>query len=329
LIQSLCDTRTSGRQEQAMSAIFLLYPIAFLALAAVVGVVLRLLLRGRYDDGGPTARSARRHESLVAWVAVVAGVATAIVLLAVPLAFPQSAPGALGAVTPLAATTVYALVRALGEATWPRPRGEVRVAQLARRTPWSIARARSWGVAISAAALVSILVIAGLTADATGRGITLTQSPLSWVTITPYPGFAYGVPLLVALAATIAATWFALATITRRRPLPGVPAAHDDAVRRTSAARLLAGVQLGVGVTLGAVMAVVGSAVANVASNVSGAANPLDPSTDLLGTAGMVLAVAGICVGLASLVVALLAAGSRQVRPGPHPTGLAVPGIPS
>ncbi|MFE6970962.1 hypothetical protein [Isoptericola sp. NPDC057653] len=286
----------------------------------LVALLVWLVVRRTPDDGGGPARAARRHELLVSSVAVIAAVVCAALLLAQPVVWPTwaPAPGLLQAVAPFSVALVFCAVRAVGERTWPRPRGEVRSAPLARRTAGSLGGARLRGILATAAAFAVVLVICGLTADTSGRAfptgpVTLPGGGVLTGTSGPYPGWPYGAAMLLGLGTTVAATGVALRAIVRRPPLHGVPAAHDDAVRATSAARLLGGVQLCLGVGLGATLAMSGNAVRSGGESLllNGA-----PAHGLVAV-GTVLTVAGLAVAAASVVVGLLAARPRTARPAP------------
>lgn len=283
--------------------------------ALLVALVVWLVARSTSDDGGAPARAARRHELLVSTLAVLAAVGTAVVLIAQPVAWPgwAPAPGILQALTPFAIAVAFGLVRAVGELTWPRPSGTVRAAPLARRTPWSVGGTRLRWVLATGAAIVVVLVTAGVTADVTGRALAVTGTDADGLTFSmshgPYPGWPYGVPMLLGLAATMAVTWAALQVITRRAPLHDLPTAHDDAVRRTSAARLLAVVQLCLGAALGLTTFLAGSAIRGIGVNRD--LNGLDGgSYTPTGTVGMV---AGALVVTASVVAAIVGVWSHRV----------------
>lgn len=307
-----------------MAAIALLVPVLLVAATVlIIGLVVWLVGRARSDDGGPAARTARRHELVVTGSAVAVAIVAAIGLAAQPVTWPgwAPAPGVLQALTPFAVGTVFALARTLGELTWPRPHGTVRSVPLTRRTPWSIGATRLRWVLATAAALVVTLAAAGLTADPTGRAfasepVTLPDGSTLSSGAGPFPGWPYGAPMLTALALTLGATWLALAVITRRAPLPHVSSAHDDAVRRTSAARLLAITQVCLGITLGAVLVFAGAAIGNQGQTLH--LNGANGTTYVV--IGLAVAITGVIVILASGITALLALWSRRVpRPAFDP----------
>ncbi|MFC8596857.1 hypothetical protein [Isoptericola sp. NPDC057191] len=298
--------------------------VAVVLPAALVALVLWLVTRRPSDDGGPV-RAARRHELMVSSVALGASAVCAILLAAQPVVWPgwAPAPGLLQAVAPFTVALVFCAVRAVGERTWPRPSGEVRAAPLSRRTVGSLGGARLRVALGTAGVFAVVLVACGLTADASGRAfptgpVALADGGVLTGASGPYPGWPYGVAMLLGLAATVVATWAALRSIVRRPPLHGVPAAHDDAVRATSAARLLGAVQLCLGVGLGATLAVSGNAVRSGGRNLLLNGAP-DHGLVALGT---ILTVLGLAVAVASVVAGLLAA---RPHTAPAATGVATP----
>lgn len=294
--------------------LLLLGALAIALPALLVCLILWVISQASSDDGGAPARAARRHELLVSGLAFLAATVAAIALIAQPVRWPgwAPAPGAVQALTPFAVAAVFAMVRSAGELTWPRPRGAVRAAPLARRTPWSVGGSRLRWVLGTAAALTLVLVAAGFTANETGRQfssapVNLPEGVLS-SSSGPYPGWTYGVPMLLGLAATLAVTWVALSVITRRAPLHGLPAVHDAAVRRTSAGRLLAVVQLCLGGALGGVTIAAGSAVMSAGQNLY--LNGADPGAYI--RIGQAVGTAGLVVVVASVVAALVAVWPRR-----------------
>ncbi|GAA1984268.1 hypothetical protein GCM10009718_22040 [Isoptericola halotolerans] len=294
--------------------------VAVILPAALVGLVLWLVRRA-HDDGGAPARSARRHELLVSTVATSAAVVSTVLLVAQPVVWSgwAPAPGLLQAMAPFAVALVFCSVRTVGERTWPRPRGQVRSAPLARRTVRSLGGVRLSLLLATAGGLAVVLVVCGLTADPTGRAFptgpaTVPDGGVVEGASGPYPGWPYAVPMLLGIAVAVAATLVTLRTITRRPPLHDVPPPADDAVRATSAARLLGAVQLCFGLALGLTLAVSGSAVRS-----GGRGLVLNGADDAgLVALGVALSVVGAAVALAAVVAAVLAAWPRPaVAPSP------------
>ncbi len=262
---------------------------------------------------------ARRHAAGVA--AAAWGCLVAVVLLVPGLAVDAgSRQGLALAAVPALAGLTFLLVSAAGERTWPRPDGQVRRASLHRRSAADVAPAPLRRTAWAWCAALAVAVVAlGLTAAPDGRTVAV-DLPLDAVARAagverhggaagPYPGWAYGVPLLLATLAVITAGEGVLRLVAAR-PLVAATSERDDArLRRVSARRVLAGTQLVAAGTLGGVLLVAGAAVANVGrprawsvGDVAGTAG-----APLLVAVGVALAVLGAGVGLAGVAVAATA----------------------
>ncbi len=283
-----------------------------LVLAAVVLLALRTVRR-RPGTLSRTAVAARRHAAAVhvaAWVA-------AVVCLpflgygAVPGAYDAArqyttavggsgflAGGVLVGLTPAGVGLAFLLVHAVGELTWPRPRGTVRRATLRPRrvadvAPWA-ARRVTWAWA---ALLAVTLVVCGLVAEPDGRSVARTF-PLGEAVHSPFPGWFYGVPLVVAALLVLAGQEVVLRLVTRRAAVADAAEEWDLGLRRLSAHRVLRGTQLVLGVTAGAVLVVAGLAVRGVGHDVT----PGQGLTD--STAHVVVGTVVAILGVAALVVA-------------------------
>lgn len=295
-----------------MAALVLLVPLVVLTGAVVLAVHVVVARRAGPDSAAPSvALAARRHETFVSVVAALASAGAAVAFLMLP-SLPLSPAGgdrgagyALGAATaPYVGAAVLCLVRAVGERTWPRPRGTVRTAPLTRRTPVGTG---GWRLAVLAATLgtgVLAVLLYGATATPDGQRVAHAVmedgGSVTWGARGPYPGWYYGGPILVGLAAVAVATLLALRVLTRRPPLPLVTTEHDDAVRRLAAARLLAGAQLWAGAGVGLTMLF--AALALQQTPVAAALSALGGSAVLIG----------------SMVVAGTAVAARHV-PRPRP----------
>lgn len=247
-----------------MSALVLVALLGLTVGAVVLGVgLVSARGAGPAPDRPAVARAAQRHEAVVSVTATVVSVAATTAVLmapAMPLSRadePRTPLFALGAATaPYLAAVLFCLVRALGERTWPRPRGAVRTATLHRRT---LRDTGGWRLTVLAGTVgtgVLAVLVYGATAMPDGQRVgtlvtTRGDDLVEWGSAGPYPGWYYGVPVAVGLVCVCAAVLLALRTVTRRPPLPHLPAEHDDAVRRVAAARVLAGAQLWTGVGIG------------------------------------------------------------------------------
>jgi len=182
---------------------------ALLLLAATVGLVL-LVTRGSVPSPSEAAAAARRHGTVVnvtAWVVAVVLAPLALTVVS-GLAFPDDArafTAALVGAYPAIVGLAYLGVHAVGERTWPRPAGPVRRAALVHRRVADVAPAwaRRTLHGLVAAAL-AVLVTGGLTAAPDGRSIAVERyvgDMYAAHTASPYPGWDFAVPLLVAVAA--------------------------------------------------------------------------------------------------------------------------------
>lgn len=273
------------------------------AVAVVVALGAVLLSRPGTPPPSQTAAAARRH------AAVVSGVAWGLSLLTLVAGGPVATAATSGltegvalGLVPAVAGVVLAAVHAVGELTWPRPTGTVRRAGLVRRTVADVAPRRlhlllrGW-----AATLVVVLLVCGLVADDRQVTRTLENGATS---AGPFPGWFYGVPLLVATLVVLGATEGVLHLVARRPAVVDARPAWDLSLRRLSAHRVLRGGQLVLGLTTAGVLAVAGSAVHNVGTGtvVDGVAQDslVHAAT---GTALLVLALAS---GAAAVAVALV-----------------------
>ncbi|WP_125776210.1 hypothetical protein [Antribacter gilvus] len=284
-----------------MAGVGLLYLLTGLALTVVLVVV---MVRGPRGDGGPVA-VARRHETRISVAAAWGSMATGAVgsLIAQPAYGPASGvqESTLLPALPGLACLTFCLFRALGELTWPQPSGTVRTAPLVRRTVSDVGGWRLVVLLLTVVVGVATVVVYARGGNDDGRSITMLDNPLTDATesgvVQSYPGWDYGVPMLVGLALGLAATFGALVLVVRRRPLADLPTEHDDALRRTSADRVLGGAQLWLGGAV-ALFLMFGGVVLDLAHDRSG----------LSAVSGG----AGVLVGVVSGALALLAVLPRQ-----------------
>ncbi|WP_166850490.1 hypothetical protein [Isoptericola sp. BMS4] len=255
---------------------------AALAVPAVAAALV-LWLAGRRGSrpgagGAPPALAlARRHETSIAVASAAAAVLTAVAVLRLPLTWTApwlpagTPPGVAWSLAPFAAAVACGAVRAAGERTWPRPSGVVRTAPLARRTVRDLGGRRLARLLATSALLALALVATGLTATPDGTAVPHPVRVAADGAVTtgasgPYPGWPYGVPILAGLAVTLLVTVATLRAVARRAPLSGLPRGDDEAVRQTSADRVVAGVQLCVGGATALVLLVTATALAGAAT---------------------------------------------------------------
>ncbi len=152
--------------------------------------------------------------------------------------------------------------------------------------------------------LAVALVIFMLTADKTGRAVPLLITSEAAAGIVggasgPYPGTPYAVPMLLGLVLVVAGTLWVLHLVARRPAVSGTLPGDDLGLRRTSARRILGGVQLFVGGGAAAVLLVAGLALGNAEWTL----------------AAWLVAPLGLVVGVVSLVAAAQAFAPGDPRP--------------
>ncbi|MCE1177710.1 MAG: hypothetical protein LWW86_01560 [Micrococcales bacterium] len=231
-----------------MSGSLIVVVIALVALGlTVAGLAYAVGLLRR--EGAPRGAGAR---------ALVLSVATPS-LLALGLVATVAWGGDRGlAVAPLLAALVAVAAVAAVDLTWPHQQGSVRSARLgsrAVRPPRALWRLAGLGTALTGA----LVVVGGLTADADGRSLTI-RTPMSSAGTSPYPGWHYGLPILLALLLLLAGAWLAARVIESRPAQPGADPAVDAALRAASMTRTLRAVASGTLLTAAPLTLLVGKA---------------------------------------------------------------------
>ncbi|RYV51070.1 hypothetical protein [Pengzhenrongella frigida] len=269
--------------------------LAVVSLPLVIGATLIAVLARRPDPApSDAAAAARRHAGAVNVLALICLFASMAVGLGVLTG--SSADGRQGiylGLVPAAAGLAFAAVQGLGELTWPRPSGTIRRAPLTRRTTSDVAPGRLRRATWCWSALTAVTLVACGAASDDGRGITRTFTDGS-AGAGPFPGWFYGVPLLLATTAVLLASETVLGLVARRPAVMDAAPEWDLGLRRTSSRRLLRGVQLVLGWTAAGVLFIAGAAVHSV--GVGGSANGI-----ATGAAGYA------AVGIASMVLGVVA----------------------
>ncbi|WP_454858617.1 hypothetical protein [Promicromonospora soli] len=292
-----------------MHALLIVVALGLPVLIVALVVLLVAQRSGPPHDLDATVVAARRHETRISAVAATTSIVIALALWVAAATWGE--PGVLLGVAPFAAALTFSLARAVGEARWPRPTGEVRSAPLVRR---SLRDQGGWRLPLFAstvAGFVVALVIFGLTAADDGRSVErVLDAGRETHSAGPYPGWAVGVPALLVLALAVGATFVALRAVTRRPPIGLLSPEQDDAIRRTSAARVLAGAQVWVGLGAAAYLAFAAGALFRV---------------DWLG-AGVVSLLVALAAFVGSVVIAATALPSRRTRAADAVPRTAMPG---
>ncbi len=279
---------------------FLLVP------AALVVLVVLLVMTSRATPGPlpATAAAARRHAVVTTVLALTVGAIALVVGLRIAALASGLRAGLVTGLVPVLGGLGFLAVHAIGEATWPRPAGELRRASLERRTVRDVSpRLMLRAVVVWTASLAVTLLAFGLVAADTGRAVTVTFAE-STSTAGPFPGWFYGLPLFAAAAVVLAGTWGVLRQIATRPAVADAAPRWDLALRRLSAHRVLRGTQAVLGLTLVGVLWFAGTALrsAGSGSTVNGVAQ-VDALASGTGTG---LMVAGGIALLTSLLLALV-----------------------
>jgi hypothetical protein len=264
---------------------------------------------------GPTSPSqawlgAERHARRVtagAWVALV----PLPVLLAMSVSGHLHGPsrGAFVAALPGIAGIAFLAVHTGGERTWPRPQGAVRRAPLVRRRLRDVApRGLSTLTATWFVLLGGLLVVCGLAAGTGGRSLSYAHPDGMTSTSSPFPGLYYGRTIAPTMLVLALGCLGVLALVARRAAISDTSPGDDTALRRTSARRVLAGVQLVVVWTLAGCLFFASNALATVQPRWADAFGP--GTSEAVGDIGRFLALALLLVG--AVVAVRASRGDRR-----------------
>jgi hypothetical protein len=169
----------------------------------------------------------------------------------------------------LAAAGAVTIIAIAPTATLNEP-GGVRAADLSPRRPWDFGS--RWLFALAAGLLI-VLVVAlvslGLSADGDGRTLTrLTE--FTSTSASPYPGFVFGGPILVAAVLLASAGGVALVRIAAApRPTAEQLRVTDDVIRQVSTRLVLKLVSAAIAATLGVVLVIASNATHSIGDEVT------------------------------------------------------------
>ena len=260
-----------------------------------------------------TAERHARRVTAAAWTALV----PLPVLLALGVNGTLSGPsrGMVVAALPAVAGIAYLAVHAGGELTWPRPAGAVRRAALVRRRIRDVTPpVLTWWTVGVLVALFLLLGVCALAAGTDGRSLSYGYADGVVSTSSPFPGLYYGRAIAPATALLGLGCLGVLLLVARRAAVSDTSPADDVALRRTSAGRVLAGVQLVTAWTLAGCLFFAANGVASVQPVWADAFGR--GSSEAVGTAGRFVSVALLLV---SVVIALRASRARRVTAASQP----------
>jgi hypothetical protein len=279
---------------------------AVVALLLILGAL--ILDARRTVSPSDVAARANRHASL----ASVAGVALLAVVLAGALltlalgARPVS--GRTLALLPLVAGGLLLLVQAVGQVTWPKPRGAQREAELVSRAvrevvaPWGRRLMYGWAGML----LVALAVFAVVADGPRSLGRAGGAQPA-------YPGPYFGVPVAVGVVALVVGTELVLRLIVVRPAVVGVSPEWDLRLRRRCAGHVVRGVQLVLAVTLAGVLGAAGIAHLGPGAIMPWDAAPTSGRSAGEAYLGVGLLGAGLATGLAGIVACFAPTRRRRV----------------
>ncbi len=291
--------------------VFFLVPLLLLLLAALVVAVLLAASARPGATLTSEVASARRHAVVTSLVAFALMTASLLVLAWL---VPSGALGGLDgarvvAVAPLVATATALVVLLGGELTWPRPHGATRTALLHDRSARTLLRPGWSKAALTAVvALALVLVVTGLLADGSGDSVTRVRADGA-AGAGPFPGWVYGLPQLVTLAACVLLCVLTVGAAVRRAAVVTADLDTDLVLRRASAARALRALVAGTLLTLGPDLLVAGGAGRRVAE-----AGPWH-------ALALVALVAGPLVVVLGLAALLVPVPRLSAAPAPAPVG--------
>lgn len=292
-----------------MRVFVLLFIFVLVALAVIVLVAVFSALRP-----GPEAKLPQDPEvrAVITSSQRRAGgaIALAIGLLLAMVSLGFAIPWALGiplALAPTVAASGGLLFYAFpGQRAFRIPAGSVRSASLEPRSPWVLARHPSiWLLLGTALGLTLFLVFAGVTASSDEFGRSrwiMVSTPVSSSAAGPYPGWFYGVPILLGVALLLASTFIALDRISKIPAFPKKELANIDRQWRLGSTRIVSAISsTGLLVTWAGVMLIAGNALHSVNTGTGGSA-----AGTAAGTVFTTLGIVALIAGMATITLSAL-----------------------
>jgi ABC-type transport system involved in multi-copper enzyme maturation permease subunit len=324
-----------------MSSVVGVGPILLFALAivAVVVVVLVFVVRplrelAMTEGAQRSARAAELRVRARNGVAILAATTIAVIGVGTSAGSSVTGAGRVLGITPMVAIGAAILVFVIAPTPEFLEQRALRTAELRRRVPRDFVSRRTLAMpAVAAGVLAVALVGFWLAADPTGQSISHTSDVVlpdggtTSSTSSPYPGFYYGVPLLLALIGVSAVTAAAIARIAAA-PRPTDPSlrAADDATRTLAIRAVTAAATSAMVFTLGGVLYIAAAATANVGARYEFRINavPIESGSDAalvaISTAEFVGAGLAILAGITLIAFAIGHAMRRPFAVTPAPS---------
>ncbi|MGH3364964.1 MAG: hypothetical protein ACRDOW_09555 [Nocardioidaceae bacterium] len=224
----------------AASLLLLVPAVLFATGGLVVLVVLTLTARPDHTLASEVA-SARRHGLVTSVLAATAFVATVAFLIALASRPSDGYVRLLQGALPLTGAVVALLVLALGELTWPRPRGLQRQVNLNPRTLSDLVPPTWTRILVGLTVLtVAVIGFGWWAAHPYGHSLVrVHEGGLQVDSASPFPGSDYGIPQLVALGVALLSLYGVLRLVVLRPAVVRSDVATDNRLRAASAVRAI------------------------------------------------------------------------------------------
>lgn len=223
-----------------------------------LGLIITASLMAASKSGPPIVGAHRRIRVLYSVATIMGGLFALAALQLFPTIYVNATkvPGLLAALGPILAGIVFVDVAALGEAFWPKQKGQRRGAYLTRRPAMAnAARVPKWATVVWSVLLVVTLTFTGLTASSSGESVGRSIGhPDGHGYSGPYPGWVYGIPMIFFGIILVLFAILVLRQIARRPAVVGASPDEDEDLRRMSATYLVKGVQLALATSLAGIL---------------------------------------------------------------------------
>jgi len=207
--------------------------------------------------------------------------------------------GRLVAVVPAAAGALFIVAHAIGDLTWPGPQGRQREADLEVRTVSEVTPTRLARWTWTMGTLLVVATVAFGLAASGPRTLSRVLEDGQTYTLGSFPGWWFGVPVLLSTIVVALACAATLRIIAARPVVTGTSADWDRWLRRRSARRVLRGSQLVACMTLAGMSLFAGTTARSLGlGDTSGyLATTVSPGYVVVGTIISWLALAILAVG--------------------------------
>lgn len=297
-----------------VNMLFLLFVLLVLALSVVLIIAITAALRPRtvasdHTNTDPEVLAVLTSAQRRAW----GSIGVAVALLLIMLVIGSSLPSTLGlplALAPMIAATGAILLQTIpGQRSFQASKSAVRSASLEARSPWAfVSKPALWAPILGAIALAGFLIFTGLTASADDFGLARAlhiETENMGTGGGPYPGWYYGVPLLIAAAVLLGTTLLAHIRLSKIAAFPRADLGEIDATWRSGLARTVSAISVtGLLLTLGGVALFASRVILSIQGSLRGHG---EPAPGWL-SSGPFITVAGVLCILGAVTSIFLAA---------------------